>query len=206
MVNKLKGIEEYYSSKIKKNGASAEGVDWNGAESQFLRFEKLCKIIEKDKEFSINDMGCGYGAIIDYLDKHNAQYKYFGNDISAEMIDKARVRYLENTKVEFSVSDKPKAIVDYSVASGIFNVALDADKEEWYNYILMTLDQLNNNSQKGFSFNCLTSYSDEEKKRSYLYYANPLELFDYCKKKYSRNVALLHDYNLYEFTILVRKV
>ena len=41
--------------------------------------------------------------------------------------------------------------------------------------------------------------------RPYLYYADPLFLFDYCKKKYSKSVALLHDYGLYEFTILVRK-
>jgi hypothetical protein len=30
-------------------------------------------------------------------------------------------------------------------------------------------------------------------------------LFDLCKRRYSRNVALLHDYEIYEFTILVRK-
>ncbi|MFX7953370.1 class I SAM-dependent methyltransferase, partial [Acinetobacter baumannii] len=57
----------------------------------------------------------------------------------------------------------------------------------------------------GFSFNCLTSYSDEDRKRDYLYYADPCQLFDLCKRRYSRQVALLHDYGLYEFTILVRK-
>ena len=38
-----------------------------------------------------------------------------------------------------------------------------------------------------------------------LYYADPCALFDHCKTKYSRNVALLHDYGLYEFTLIVRK-
>jgi len=38
-----------------------------------------------------------------------------------------------------------------------------------------------------------------------LYYADPCYFFDYCKKKFSKNIALLHDYGLYEFTILVRK-
>jgi hypothetical protein len=57
----------------------------------------------------------------------------------------------------------------------------------------------------GFAFNCLTSYSDAERKRDYLYYADPCALFDLCKRRYSRNVALLHDYGLYEFTLLVRK-
>ena len=64
---------------------------------------------------------------------------------------------------------------------------------------------MNQISTKGFSFNVLTSYSDKEFMRDYLYYANPLDLFDYCKKNFSKQVALLHDYNLYEFTLLIRK-
>jgi hypothetical protein len=38
-----------------------------------------------------------------------------------------------------------------------------------------------------------------------LYYADPRAIFDHCKRTFSRWVALLHDYGLYEFTILVRK-
>ena len=44
-----------------------------------------------------------------------------------------------------------------------------------------------------------------ERMKDYLFYADPGELFDHCKRRYSRWVALLHDYGLYEFTILVRK-
>jgi len=69
-----------------------------------------------------------------------------------------------------------------------------------------TLDVLDRTSRSGFAFNCLTSYSDADKMRDYFYYADPLELFDYCKRRYSRHVALLHDYGLYEFTILVRRL
>ena len=38
-----------------------------------------------------------------------------------------------------------------------------------------------------------------------LYYADPCALFDYCKRNFSRNVALLHDYKIYDFTLIVRK-
>jgi len=38
-----------------------------------------------------------------------------------------------------------------------------------------------------------------------LYFGDPLLYFDFCKRNFSRNVALLHDYGLYDFTILVRK-
>ena len=34
--------------------------------SQFVRFEQLSKIINKDI-FSINDIGCGYGKYFEYL-------------------------------------------------------------------------------------------------------------------------------------------
>ena len=69
-----------------------------------------------------------------------------------------------------------------------------------------TLNELDRTSRLGFAFNCLTSYSDADKKRDYLYYADPCKLFDLCKRRYSKQVALLHDYGLYEFTILVRKM
>ena len=60
-------------------------------------------------------------------------------------------------------------------------------------------------SSRGFSFNCLTKYSDAEKMMDNLFYADPCDLFDYCKWNFSKQVALLHDYGLYEFTIIVRK-
>jgi hypothetical protein len=41
--------------------------------------------------------------------------------------------------------------------------------------------------------------------RANLYYADPLYLFDHCRVHYSKWVALLHDYGLYEFTVVVRK-
>jgi len=51
----------------------------------------------------------------------------------------------------------------------------------------------------------LTSYSDTERRRSDLYYGEPAFYFDVCKRRYARNVALLHDYGLWEWTILARK-
>jgi hypothetical protein len=60
-------------------------------------------------------------------------------------------------------------------------------------------------SRKGFSFNALTKYSDVDHMRPHLYYADPCFFFDYCKTHFARNVALQHDYDLYDFTILVKK-
>ncbi len=201
----LAKVASYYSSKLAEHGQTARGVDWNGEESQALRFEQLSKIIIQSTEFSVNDLGCGYGAYFDYLRPRHNLFRYFGFDLSTEMISAAKSRLADNDKVHFAATGEPGAVADYGVASGIFNVRLNSTDSAWHSHVLRTLDILNRTSRRGFSFNCLTSYSDQDKMRDYLYYANPCELFDHCKRTYSRDVALLHDYGLYEFTILVRK-
>ena len=165
----------------------------------------MIRIIGNDGLYSINDLGCGYGAFYDYLRARNDRFRYLGCDVSNQMIEAARQRHSECENARYVVSAEPPEVADYGVASGVFNVRLDLTASEWKNHIEQTLDMLDRTSRLGFAFNCLTSYSDHDRMRDYLYYADPCLLFDYCKKKYSRNVALLHDYNLYEFTLLIRK-
>lgn len=202
----LSEVATYYSGKLAEYGNTPRGVDWNGAEGQTLRFAQLCQIIEnKKKEFSVNDLGCGYGALLEYLNESCSAVTYLGIDIAEDMIGSARDRHKSIANSRFIVASEPDSVADFGIASGIFNVCLNRCKAEWQDYLLSTLDVLNKTSRHGFAFNCLTSYSDEDRKLDHLYYADPCQLFDYCKRRYSRHVALLHDYGLYEFTILVRK-
>jgi len=203
----LKAVGEYYTDKVLKHGNTSLGVDWNSKESQYLRFEQLCKVIKTSEPFSILDYGCGYAELINYLASTCPQttHTYLGYDVSEKMIEEAEKLFGDKKYASFC-SVLPVKVMDYIVASGIFNVKLDlAEQEEWLQYILETLGTFDRLSLKGFSFNALTLYSDADKMKDYLYYADPLFLFDYCKKNFSRNVALLHDYELYEFTIIVRK-
>ena len=201
----LAKVAQYYTSKLAEFGETPQGVDWNGEDSQILRFEQLCKIIGNINSFSINDLGCGYGALFDYLSSRYQDLSYWGTDVSDSMISTAESRFKEKPKASFTCSSAPSKVADYGIASGIFNVRMSRSDAQWQSYIESTLDVLNQTSKLGFAFNCLTSYSDSDKMRDYLYYADPCRLFDLCKRRYSRNVALLHDYGLYEFTILVRK-
>ncbi len=204
-IDLLTEVAEYYSSKLDQHGETHRGVDWNGEESQTLRFEQLSKIIDTKNHFSVNDLGCGYGSFYDYLAERHVSFSYSGIDVSESMIQAARQRYQGKANANFFVSSEPDQIADFGIASGIFNVRFERSNFEWKSYLETTLDVLDLTSRLGFSFNCLTSYSDADKMRDDLYYADPCVLFDLCKRKYSRNVALLHDYGLYEFTILVRK-
>lgn len=201
----LQEVAEYYSAKLGEHGVSPRGVDWNGEESQQLRFTQLNKIIQHQQGFSINDLGCGYGALLDYLSDRWESFSYTGCDVSVDMVLAARERLGAKGNAHFFAGSEPPEVADYGVASGIFNVSLGRSDDEWHEYLVSTLDVLDRTSRTGFAFNCLTSWSDADRKRDYLYYANPAALFELCKRRYSSHVALLHDYGLYEFTMLVRK-
>lgn len=198
-------VGRYYSGRLEVHGATARGVDWNSTESQQLRFVQLLKICDCRAPFSVNDYGCGYGALVDHLLESGYSFRYCGFDISSQMIAKARELHAAMSQATFVNEESSLTPADYTVASGIFNVKLQASATEWERYMLRTLEAINGLSGKGFAFNVLTKYSDPEFMRPDLHYADPLFLFDYCKAKFSRFVSLIHDYPLYEFTILVRK-
>lgn len=200
-------IKNFYSSHLREHGNSAKGVGWKNSEAQHIRFDQLLKIIKKS-DYSINDLGCGVGELYPYLKARQPKLReYRGYDLLEDMIVKARELFPNPPDAIFQRIESPAGLTpaDYSVASGIFNVKYQANESDWLHYVLGTLDQMNANSQHGFSFNLLTKYSDKEFMQEYLYYADPLFYFDFCKRNYSKNVALLHDYDQYDFTILVRK-
>lgn len=197
----LQDIAAYYSGKLQEHGATPRGVDWNSADGQRLRFEQLTRLFSGE-DFSVVDLGCGYGAFLDYLLEQQIPCEYHGYDLSESMIETARSRHPGQGR--FFLGSQPEETVDFIVASGIFNVRMEHNDEAWTAYLEETLDQMHAHSRRGFAFNCLTSYAD--RKRADLYYPNPGQLFDRCRRMYANNVALLHDYGLWEFTILVRKI
>jgi SAM-dependent methyltransferase len=202
----LQSVEAYYTAKVVEHGPTAQGADWNSETSQHLRFHQLLRVLEHERgSFSVNDMGCGYGALAAYLHARWSTFYYQGFDLSPTMIHLAREQYGHFANCRFSYLPEALAPAHYTVASGVFNVKLATETEQWHAYMLDTIDQLAALSTRGFAFNVLTSYADPDRMRPDLYYADPCFLFDYCQRRYSRWVAVLHDYGLYEFTVVVRK-
>ena len=60
----IKQVSDYYSQKVLSHGATPEGVDWNGEESQNVRFSQLLKITDKRDGISINDIFSDSSAIV----------------------------------------------------------------------------------------------------------------------------------------------
>jgi SAM-dependent methyltransferase len=202
---RLDEVVAYYDSKLGEHGLTPRGVDWNGEEGQVVRFQQLCKLLPIDNEFSVIDYGCGFGSMYDFLTQRWRNFQYVGYDISERMISAAKERHKAIDCVDYCSSIPADFQADYCVASGVLNVKQTNLVDEWEHYCKHVIHELDARSRSGFAFNCLSSYSDVSKQRKDLYYADPTEYFRYCMQSFSGQVALLHDYQLYEFTIIVRK-
>jgi SAM-dependent methyltransferase len=201
----LKQVADYYSTTVSTHGATAAGADWKDENGQILRFKKLLDVVKSRENYSIDDYGCGYGALFDHLSRDTrGPFDYLGLDVSEAMIATAAQAHPEHTD-RFKVGSVSPRTADFALASGIFNVKIGYSYDDWEHYIIQTLDLMNAHCTSGLAFNCLSSYSDPHLHKAHLYYADPRYFFDICKRKYSKQVSLLHDYPLYEFTIIVRK-
>lgn len=198
-------IKSFFGETLETYGTTPPGANWNSETAQELRFEQLVKICDRSRPFSMIDYGCGYGALVNYLTAKGFTFTYIGYDLLESMVSKARGLFKDQANCSFTTHLEDLQTADYAVASGIFNIRFQYPQEVWTAYVLETLHKMNNLSSKGFSFNALTKYSDADHMRLHLYYADPCFFFDYCKTHFARNVALLHDYDLYDFTILVKK-
>jgi SAM-dependent methyltransferase len=204
-IPKLDAVKSYFEKCIVQFGDSPRGSDWNSDAAQQIRYDQLLKLCDTSAPFSILDYGCGYGALGDYLTKKGIQADYYGYDIVEKVIETAQTHHKGKPQRTFFTNEADLPVCDYVVAAGIFNYRADESFDSWTEYVINTFNQFNTLSRKGFASNFLTKYSDADRMREDLYYPDPCYYFDYCKRNYSKNVALLHDYQLYDFTILIRK-
>lgn len=197
-------IGAYYSDRIKRFGPTANGVDWRDEASQELRFAQFDCLWRDERSFSLNDLGCGYGALVDYLLARGFQPDYHGIDLSSDMVAAARTLHDDAEGARFLIGAQPDRRARFTVASGIFNVRREVARDEWHAYVLRTIHSLAEWSEAGFAFNVLSGHSDPQLQRPDLYYAHPGELLDFCGRSISRHLMLVQDYGLFEFTLIVR--
>jgi len=206
--NILTDVVDYYEGKLAAFGATPRGVDWKDEASQTKRFEQLVRALgidERDTNFTLLDFGCGYGALLTFLRQRGYDCAYVGYDGSPQMILEANRLHEGVAGAAFMSEWSTVDSADYVVASGIFNVRLGWSVEEWREYTLRTLAEIDAKALDGWAANFLTGYSDEDRQRSDLYYGDPAAMFGWCQRSASRWVSLFHDYNLYEFTIGVTR-
>lgn len=201
----ITALVDFNAEQIRAHAATPPGVGWNSEHAQTIRFDQVLKVFARQgADVSLNDIGCGYGALYDHMRCAGLVADYRGFEVTDTSMATARARHPELGAHCFAPMAELSPAT-YSVASGIFGLRLTFDADRWHRYVVDTLDLMDANSREGFAFNMLTAYSDPERMTDDLYYADPCRYFDLCKRRYGRNVALYHDYDIYDFTIVVRK-
>jgi SAM-dependent methyltransferase len=199
----LSGVSEYYRTKVATFGPTPKGVDWNSGAAQRLRFEQLIKHCAVTGSLSILDYGCGYGALLDFLDARGVPVEYCGYDICPEMTQIASHAHSGRPNCRFVSESEALLPADYVLASGIFNVKMESTVQQWRKHVLATLRQMDRLARRGLAFNMLPFPPSAGHRRPDLYYADPGFYLKLCRRNFTGAVTLLDDYGLFDFTILI---
>ncbi|MCW5650148.1 MAG: class I SAM-dependent methyltransferase [Ramlibacter sp.] len=201
----LREIAQYYTHKINRYGPTPLGVDWPCKPTQDLRFIQLMKVVRgSQNSFSINDLGCGYGALLPFLRRRfsGKTIDYSGLDISKAMVVEALKLWAGDARATFQIGHEFAHPADYSVASGIFNIKLNCSEAAWTRYIQKTLRHLHSVSRCGYAVNFLSqpTLSDGLPPEVYFASANAWKVF--CERELNSSVTVISDYGMHEFTLL----
>lgn len=194
---------DYYSAKLKEHGGGAQGMDWNGRESQYLRFSIILKYIRPEGRPSILDVGCGDGEFYEFCRNQGLDIDYKGIDVNPGMVELCTRRFGPGSAITGTLDDIKDEEFDYVIASGTFNAKLTADEKAWRDYFHSSVIRMFSLSRKACIFNMMTTYVDYRYDR--LYYAEPNEIGRLAVDKMSRDFILDHSYPLYEMTAAIFK-
>lgn len=198
---------KHYQSLLAEHGESSRSLQHFDNASQFRRFELLTSHVH-GSSFTLLDVGCGLGHLLDYLkESGHSPSSYLGIDIVPEFIELAKKRHVSFHNADFRKHDIQTESLggsfDHVVICGIFNNVLP---DNW-TFIFETLNKSFEVARTSLSFNLLSTYVDYQDPM--LFYADPLRVFDFCKRNLSRKIDLQNSYLLkegsipYEYTVTV---
>ena len=209
LVHKIlnKEISNIYNKRFDTFNNTPKGVFWNSKLSQDLRLNIILdKILQNTKsdEFSIADIGCGYGRFYEILKERNLddKVKYHGFDINQKIIN-----FCKNNKdfvnVKFGISALPFDDTDYVVMSGTYNLTPTNDISLWEDYIIKNLTNNWKFVRKAMIFNCLIKEKRKIEKK--LYYTELSWIKKICERNFCNPEVIKHNLLKDYITIILKK-
>jgi len=167
-------LNRTYRDRLASKGSTAQGVFWRSQSSQFARFDALLSLVHKlrgCRPTSIADIGCGYGAMLDFVNASSTfrHIEYRGVDINPAMIAACHQKFPHQTDI-FSNGNKPPGVVDFCLFSGTFNLTYSDDPALWTDYIFACLDRCMARTRYGLVLNLLCTQKAQIEKQ--IFYAN----------------------------------
>lgn len=164
----------HYSSTYEKYGFNSQGADWGDKNKHNCRLNQMIIALGKDALFNktILDVGCGYGHLLEILEKNNLKHKvnYIGIDPCSKAIDYANSLNHEGAVFECtSLKDYyNKKKIDTAICCGIFTKKLNLSDQVMNNLIGQFFELVKRQNIKHVCFNTMSFLCD--KKDNSLFY------------------------------------
>ncbi len=202
-----KQISNIYNKRFDNFNNTPKGVFWNSKLSQDLRLNIILdKILQnaKSDEFSIADIGCGYGRLYEIIRerKLDGKVQYQGFDINQKIINFCK-NNIDFENIKFSISAFPSNETDYVVMSGTYNLTPTNNISLWEDYIIKNLTSNWKLVQKAMIFNCLIK--EERKIEKKLYYTEFSWIQKICERNFCDPEVIKHNLLKDDITIILKK-
>ena len=201
-------IAEIYNQRFLKLGPAPEASMWFSKKRQFTRFDIIFNEIElltKKNERSIIDIGCGYGAFLEFLSERGANdiWSYYGYDVSNEVIKFCKERY--SREAAFYTGSIPTFMGDFIIMSGTYNFFPSKDYNSWKLYFYKSLKALWSKTTCAMIFNLQTS--DREKiTDGGIVYTSIEEVKNFCKSNFGNVKAIINPVIPKDVTFVIKKL
>ena len=179
-----KNIIDEYTKRYKKFGPTPKGSFWISKKRQYKRFEIILEEIQKvskgPQPIKLADIGCGYGAMADYLisTKQINAYSYQGYDISPILIEECNKKF-SDLNISFSLGKKPNSLSMFTIMSGTYNLTMTRDVLEWEEYVFKCLSECWKLTSNAMIFNLQVS-KKQRVSDSNIYFAEASRVIDRC--------------------------
>ena len=206
MDNRSRILKDHYTQTFKNHGPNSLGLDWGVNSTRVdLRYMQMTKLLKEKQNFSLLDIGCGYGEYYEFLESQNFKnYEYTGVDLVQEMITFASSKLPKcNFLIEDFLTLDDSLRFDYIICNGIFTQKLLITDNDMLEYLHLFLRKMFKMSTKGFCFNVMSKHANYYAPN--LFYLRPSDLINWVTDHLTRSVILDQSYGLYEFTFYAYK-
>ena len=201
-------IAATFNSRFEAYGPTPEASLWFDKSRQLARFSKLTEAIVSrvsNNEVTIGDVGCGYGAFLDYLAKHNSEirFKYYGYDIADRVIAYCS-KNLQTANATFLHRSRPTRKADFHVMSGTYNYTPNMGVGPWRSYMRDEIKYIFSATNKCIVFNLMLADKAYISKSS-IFYEEMEHFLSFCRKELGETTILEHPLLRLEKTFCIEK-
>lgn len=204
-------INRILSSTVEKSVA-AQGVNpgtvWLDKQASVEKCVKRCeavfRMLDPQRPFTVLDIGCGPGLAVPFLEERfgSVVEGYLGIDVSEPLIAEAKKLWPSHRfEVRDIIVDPLPLSFQYTVLNGVLTAKLSLSHNAMENFACDLLEHAWLATNEAMSFNVMSAHVDWL--RDDLFHWSLDRAASFCTTKLSRNINIIADYGLYEYTIHV---